>query len=153
MAGRTYTAVDIRGRSLAPGSGKAVHVGDQSLYVEKSFSATLTASSIGKLVWLPNGAQIEDFMFAGGPGDGSGVVVIGTSASPSCILTATSYSAAVATVRGQLATATLPHRVSQSDGSVPLGDWIQVKHVSNGTSFSAAGGKIRFRITYRMDEG
>lgn len=153
MAARTYTAVDIRGRAIIGGQAKTVHTGDQSVYVEHSFSATLTVSSIGKLVWVPNGAQIEDFMWAGGPGDGSATIVIGTSASPSCILTATSISAAVATVRGALAAATLPHRVSESDGSVPLGTWIQVKTTANGTSFSAAGGKIRFRLTYRMDEG
>lgn len=149
----TYTAVDIRGRAVHQGLAKAVHVGDQSVYVEHSYSASMSPSSIGKLVWIPNGAQIEDFMFAGGPGDGSGVIVIGTSASPSCILTATSISGAVATVRGQLGAATLPHRVSESDGSVPLGTWIQMKHVSSGTSYSAGGGKIRFRLTYRVDEG
>lgn len=144
----TLSAVDTQGRTP---SVKAVHVGDQSILVESSFSATLTASSIIKLVQLPNGAQLEDFMWSGGPGDGSGTFVVGTSASPSCVLTATSFSA-LANGRGVMGASVLPYRVSLSDDAQPLTQWVQLKVKAVGTSYSAGGGKFKARLTYRLDE-
>lgn len=144
----TFTAVDVKGRVPEV---KALHAGDQSQYGRYSFSGTATASSIVKFFRVPNGATIEDIQFSGGPGDGSGVIVIGTSASPSCILTATSISAAVATVRGELAAATLPKLISLSDDAEPQHVWIQGKIKSAGTSYSAGGGILRLHGRYRMD--
>ena len=90
-------------------------------------------------------------MWAGGPGDGVGTVVIGTSASPSCILASTSISA-LGNGSGVLSSTTLPHKVSLTDDAQPQHIWIQAKVKAVGTSWSAAGGRLRTQINYRTDD-
>lgn len=141
----TFTAVDLAGQMV---DVKQCHTGVQSQYVEYSFSATLTVSSVIKLVRVHNGTLVEKIDLAGLAGDGSLTVNVGTSATPSGMMGATSLSAAGS---GASNLVLMPFKVSLSDDAVPQHVWIELKTQANGTSFSAAGGKLKCRVQYRND--
>jgi hypothetical protein len=132
---------------------KAVHTGVNVVGCRFATTVTMTAASIVKLVRVPNGATIVDWMFYGDDAAANQTVKIGTSNTPSGIAAAFSLSqsasaeASPSSFRAVMGTL-LPVRISLSDDVMPKEVWIQMI-ISIAASESA---DYRFTLFYTMDD-
>ncbi len=132
---------------------KAVHTGLNVVGCRFTTSGTMTAASIVKLVKVPNGATIVDWMFYGDDAAANQTVKIGTSNTPSGIAAVFSLSVSASSdvspssfraVMGTL----LPVRISLSDDVMPKEVYVEMI-IAIAASASA---DYRFVLFYTMDD-
>lgn len=145
---------------------KAVHTGLISAGGSATLAADASASSIFKLCQVPNKATLEDWWLHLGGSQAGQVLKLGTSQTPSGIMSATTLSQSYSTsLSGQLIVPTprgifnqgwlrapgagglMPVRISLSDDAQPSSIWVHAKAaavISNGIVFT-------FKLFYTMD--
>lgn len=142
----TFTANSVK--TGLPVEIKELHSGLQAQTVAWTISTTATLSSIVKLVRVPNGTTIVDWMFHGAGQDIGQTAVIGFSDSPSALMAA--YSLTNGATRSVLDSAggLLPYVNSMSDDANPLFRWVQLKYVAGSMSGTHTG---KFTLFFQND--